>query len=71
MYIAKQETKSVDQSKGKYIYLCLLAYTFLILSLPDGIKNMTCLYKMTTKGIHVTYTYNYYLSFLELSLIHI
>ena len=46
MYIAKQETKSGDQSKGKYIYLCLLAYTFLILSLPDGIKNMTCLYKI-------------------------
>lgn len=69
MYIAKQETKSVDQSKGKYIYLCLLAYTFLILSLPDGIKNMTCLYKMTTKGIHVTYTYNYYLSFLEIPII--
>lgn len=33
----------------KYIFLL---YIFLVLSLPDGIKNMTCLYKMSTKNYY-------------------
>lgn len=51
--------------------MCVLLYVFLVLSLPDGIKNMTALYKMTTRGINVTYTYNYYFSILELPIIFI
>ena len=69
MSLEDYHTREKESSIGKYIYLCVLAYTFLILSLPDGIKNMTCLYKMTTRGIHVTYTYNYYFSFLEIPII--
>lgn len=51
---------------GKYIFLL---YIFLVLSLPDGIKNMTSLYKMTTQGLPIIYTYNYYFSFLEIPII--
>ncbi|SFC87266.1 O-Antigen ligase [Butyrivibrio sp. YAB3001] len=51
---------------GKYIFLL---YVFLVLSLPDGIKNMTCLYKMSTRGLPILYTYNYYFSFLEIPII--
>lgn len=51
---------------GKYLFLL---YVFLVLSLPDGIKNMTCLYKMTTRGLPIVYTYNYYFSFLEIPII--
>lgn len=51
---------------GKYIFLL---YIFLVLSLPDGIKNMTCLYKMSTKGLPIVYTYNYYFSILEIPII--
>lgn len=57
--------------KRKIGYICVLLYVFLVLSLPDGIKNMTALYKMTTRGINVTYTYNYYFSILELPIIFI
>ena len=57
--------------KRKLGYICVLLYVFLVLSLPDGIKNMTALYKMTTRGINVTYTYNYYFSILELPIIFI
>ena len=35
--------------KRKLGYICVLLYVFLDLSLPDGIKNMTALYKMTTR----------------------
>nr|WP_303242604.1 O-antigen ligase family protein [uncultured Blautia sp.] len=55
--------------KRKLGYICILLYVFLVLSLPDGIKNMTALYKMSTRGINITYTYNYYFSFLELPII--
>lgn len=55
--------------KRKLGYICVLLYVFLVLSLPDGIKNMTALYKMTTRGINVTYTYNYYFSLLEIPVI--
>ena len=55
--------------KRKLGYICILLYVFLVLSLPDGIKNMTALYKMSTREINVTYTYNYYFSFLELPII--
>ena len=55
--------------KRKLGYICILLYVFLVLSLPDGITNMTALYKMSTRGINVTYTYNYYFSFLELPII--
>lgn len=55
--------------KRKLGYICILLYVFLALSLPDGMKNMTALYKMSTRGINVTYTYNYYFSFLELPII--
>ncbi len=51
---------------GKYIFLL---YIFLVLSLPDGIKNMTCLYQMTTRGLPILYTYNYYFSILEIPII--
>lgn len=57
--------------KRKLGYICVLLYVFLVLSLPDGIKNMTALYKMTTRGINVTYTYNYYFSILELPIIFV
>lgn len=57
--------------KRKLGYICVLLYVFLVLSLPDGIKNMTALYKMTTRGINVTYTYNYYFSLLELPIIFV
>jgi len=50
----------------KYIFLL---YIFLVLSLPDGIKNITCLYQMTTRGLPVLYTYNYYFSMLEIPII--
>lgn len=50
----------------KYIFLL---YVFLVLSLPDGIKNMTCLYQMTTRGLPIIYTYNYYFSILEVPII--
>lgn len=50
----------------KYIFLL---YIFLVLSLPDGIKNMTCLYKMTTHGLPIVFSYNYYFSFLEIPII--
>lgn len=55
--------------KRKLRYILILLYVFLVLSLPDGIKNMTALYKMSTSEINVTYTYNYYFSFLELPII--
>lgn len=55
--------------KRKLGYICVLLYVFLVLSLPDGIKNMTALYKMTTREINVTYTYNYYFSLLEIPVI--
>lgn len=55
--------------KRKLGNICVLLYVFLVLSLPDGIKNMTALYKMTTRGINVTYTYNYYFSLLEIPVI--
>ncbi len=51
---------------GKYAFLL---YVFLVLSLPDGIKSMTCLYKMNTYGLPIIYTYNYYFSFLEIPII--
>lgn len=57
--------------KRKLAYICVLLYVFLVLSLPDGIKNMTALYKMTTRGINVTYTYDYYFSILELPIIFV
>ncbi len=57
--------------KRKLGYICVLLYVFLVLSLPDGMKNMTALYKMTTRGINVTYTYNYYFSVLELPIIFV
>lgn len=68
MYMTQQENSRSAKAE-KILYVCLLAYVLLILSLPDGIKNMTCLYKMTTKGVHVTYTYNYYFSLLEVPII--
>lgn len=56
------------RSDKLYKYIFLL-YIFLVLSLPDGIKNMTSLYKMSTYGLPIMYTYNYYFSFLELPII--
>lgn len=55
--------------KKKIRYILILLYIFLVLSLPDGIKNITALYKMSTRDINVVYTYNYYFSFLELPII--
>lgn len=55
--------------KRKFEYICLLLYVFLVLSLPDGMKNMTALYKMSTRGINVVFTFNYYFSFLEVPVI--
>lgn len=49
--------------------IALLLYLFLVQSLPDGIKNMTSLYKMTTADLPVMFTYNYYFSFLEIPII--
>ena len=51
---------------GKSLFLM---YIFLVLSLPDGIKNMTSLYRMSTRGLPIVYTYNYYFSFLEIPII--
>ncbi len=56
-------------SKKKLIQYCFLLYVFLVLSLPDGIKNMTCLYKMSTRDLPLVFTYNYYFSILELPII--
>ena len=53
----------------KVATIALFLYIFLVQSLPDGIKNMTCLYKMTTVDLPIMFTYNYYFSFLEIPII--
>lgn len=47
----------------------ILLFLFLVLSLPDSIKDATCLYKMTTSDLSITYTYNYYFSYIEIPII--
>ena len=59
----------VEVRTDKLVKYIFLLYIFFVLSLPDGIKNMTCLYKMSTKGLPIVYTYNYYFSFLELPIV--
>lgn len=51
----------------KRIYLVILfIFLYIVIFLPDGIKNMFCLYKMTTSDLPLVYTYNYYFSFFDL-----
>ena len=55
-----------SKKAGKYLFLL---YIFLVLSLPDGIKNVVSLYQMTTRGLPILYTFNYYFTVLELPII--
>ena len=56
-------------SKKSILLLVIFFVSFILIMLPDSIKNMFCLYKMTTSDLPLVYTYNYYFSIFDLIII--